>query len=87
LVRALSPTSSTVMDPFAGSGSAGIAACMDGRRFIGAETSLEFCEIAENRYRSLKTGALPYRPLDKAIWTPGTNDAVAQRPDHFVDHQ
>ena len=86
VVIALSPTGSSVMDPFAGSGSAGIAACLEGRRFIGAESSRRYCEIAESRYLHLKAGELSYRPIDRAIFKPGTNDANAKTPAHFAHH-
>lgn len=84
LVRALAPIGGLVLDPFAGSCTTGIAACMDGRRFIGAETSLEFCEIGIARYRQLKENMLKYRPVEKPIWAPGKNDAVARKPEHFA---
>lgn len=38
-----------VADPFAGSGSTGVAALMQGRRFIGIERELSYVEIARKR--------------------------------------
>lgn len=38
-----------VFDPFAGSGSTGVAALLEGRRFLGMEMSEEYCAIAERR--------------------------------------
>ena len=35
-----------VLDPFCGSGSTGIAAQMEGRRFIGMEREASWCEVA-----------------------------------------
>lgn len=84
VVRALSPQGGLVIDPFCGSGSTGIAAHLEGRRFIGADTSREYCEIAEARYEAAVLGKLPYRPLDRAIWQPGENDSVARTPEHFL---
>ena len=83
LVRALSPEKGIVVDPFAGVASAGIAACLEGRTFLGAEKDASFCAVAEARYQDLRAGCLKYRPIEKEIWTPGPNDAVAQRPTHF----
>lgn len=82
LVRALSPTGGIVLDPFAGSGTTGIAAALDGRRFIGAETSAEFCKIAEDRFTTLNEGCLQYRPGDREIMIP--THSVSRRPEHFL---
>jgi site-specific DNA-methyltransferase (adenine-specific) len=38
-----------ILDPFAGSGSTGVAAVMEGRRFIGVEREAEYVEIARRR--------------------------------------
>jgi adenine-specific DNA-methyltransferase len=84
VIRALSTQNGSVCDPFTGSGTTGIAACLEGRNFLGAETSPEFCEIAESRYRALKAGTLGHRPVERDIWVPGPNDSVARRPEHFV---
>ena len=83
LTKALTKSGETVLDPFAGSGSTGIAAILEGRSFIGADISLEFCEIANERYERLKEGKLRIRPLDRPIRTPKENEAVSRRPDHF----
>lgn len=83
VTRALSRKGAVVIDPFAGSGTTGIAACLEGRTFLGADTSREFCEISESRYVALRSGSLAVRPLERAIWVPGPNDSVARRPDHF----
>ncbi|TIR20993.1 MAG: site-specific DNA-methyltransferase [Mesorhizobium sp.] len=86
VVKALCPFGGLVLDPFAGSGTTGLAAVMEGRAFIGADTSKEFCEVAEERYLSLKSGTLAFRPADKAIWQPGANSSIAKRPEHFFEH-
>lgn len=43
----------TVLDPFAGSGTVGVAAGRHGRNFIGFELSPAYAEIARNRYANL----------------------------------
>ncbi|UGQ10948.1 site-specific DNA-methyltransferase [Yinghuangia sp. ASG 101] len=45
------PPGGTVLDPFAGSGSTGVAALIEGRRFIGIEISADYSAIAEERLR------------------------------------
>lgn len=40
---------STVLDPFAGSGTTGVACAMTGRRFIGIELDEGYCAIAKRR--------------------------------------
>lgn len=49
LVRLVTPPSGTVLDPFAGSGSTGCAATLEGFNFIGIEQDPEYAEIARRR--------------------------------------
>lgn len=44
-------TGATVLDPFMGSGTTGVACIRTGRKFIGIEISPEYCAIAEKRIR------------------------------------
>lgn len=43
------PTGGVVLDPFAGSGSTGVACIMEGRDFIGIEREADYVEIARAR--------------------------------------
>jgi len=43
------PTGGTVLDPFMGSGTTGIAAYLENRSFIGIEKDEQYCEIARQR--------------------------------------
>ncbi|MEU4200792.1 site-specific DNA-methyltransferase [Streptomyces sp. NPDC026294] len=43
------PPAGTVLDPFAGSGSTGVAALREGRQFIGIELSDHYADIANER--------------------------------------
>lgn len=45
------PPGETILDPFAGSGSTGVAAEMEGRRFIGFESVAHYAEVARRRIR------------------------------------
>lgn len=49
LVRLITPKGGLVLDPFAGSGTTGIAAMLEGMRFIGIEKDDHYCEIARAR--------------------------------------
>lgn len=49
LVRLVTPPGGTVLDPFTGSGTTGIACAYEQRRFIGIERESEYVEIAKRR--------------------------------------
>lgn len=49
LVRLACPESGVVLDPFMGSGSTGVAAALEGRRFCGIERETSYLDIAEAR--------------------------------------
>lgn len=52
LVRMITPPNGIVLDPFAGSGTTGIACKIDGFNFVGLELSEEYTEIAKQRIDS-----------------------------------
>lgn len=81
LVKALSPASGLVCDPYLGSGSTGAAAVLEGRRFAGAELEEKYCDLAVQRIQAAIEGELRYRPYGKPIQDP--TGAVAMRPPHF----
>jgi site-specific DNA-methyltransferase (adenine-specific) len=45
-----------ILDPFAGSGTTGIAAHMLGRQFLGFEINQEYCDIANKRIQAAEKG-------------------------------
>ena len=49
LCRLITPPKGTILDPFCGSGSTGIAALREGFEFIGIEREPEYVEIARDR--------------------------------------
>ena len=52
LCRLITPPGGTILDPFAGSGSTGKAAKMEGFSFVGVEIEKEYCKIAKKRIES-----------------------------------
>jgi site-specific DNA-methyltransferase (adenine-specific) len=49
LVRLVTPPGGTVLDPFAGSGTTGAAAVLEGFDFVGLEREADYVEIAKAR--------------------------------------
>jgi len=56
LVRLVTPTGGTVLDPFLGSGTTGLAAEMEGFEWVGIERELEYVRIAEARLNGTQRG-------------------------------
>lgn len=57
LCRLVTPPGGVVLDPFAGSGSTGKAAVLEGFRFLGIEREAEYVEIARARIASAEAKA------------------------------
>ncbi len=53
------PEGSTVLDPFMGSGTTGVAAMLERRKFIGVEMVEHYQQVAERRIREAQGQALP----------------------------
>lgn len=60
LCRLVTPPGGTVLDPFMGSGTTGVACTLDGFHFIGCEIDPEYAEIARRRIGATQPGL----PLD-----------------------
>ena len=82
LVRALCPKGDWVLDPFAGSGSAGVAAIVEKRSFLGVEKKARYATIARKRLEAALEGTPRIRE-DVPVRSPKEGEAVARRPDHF----
>lgn len=85
LVRALCPKGGVVFDPYMGSSSTGVAAIVNGRRFFGAETKKEYTALACERMSMAYAGTVAIRPVNQPIYVPSENEAVARRPEHFLE--
>jgi site-specific DNA-methyltransferase (adenine-specific) len=53
-IKMLSYIGATVLDPFFGSGSTGVACKMLKRNYIGIDISEKYCEIAKNRIDNME---------------------------------
>jgi hypothetical protein len=78
LCRLVTPTGGTVLDPFAGSGTTGCAAMLEGLRFLGAEREPEYIAIARARigYYATQSGRVVsdgVAPQKKSIVAPQKN--------------
>ena len=58
LVRVVSPVDGVVLDPFAGSGSTGVAALAEGRRFVGIERLPAHLATAARRLADAEAGGV-----------------------------
>lgn len=54
MIRIFSPENAVVFDPFAGSGSTGVASRMETRRFIGVEIDADMAKSAEKRIENVR---------------------------------
>jgi len=50
------PKGGVVLDPFAGAGTTGVAAVMEGRKFVGSELTGHYAEVAAERLRTVERG-------------------------------
>ena len=68
LVRMVTPPGGLVVDPFNGSGTTGIAAVLEGFRYLGIEQAAEYADIA--RRRIAHHGAEMIAELEAAKYEP-----------------
>jgi 23S rRNA G2445 N2-methylase RlmL len=77
LVRLVTPPGGLVLDPFAGSGTTGVAAALEGVRFAGAEREAEYHAIAAARIAHAARW-----PASWADTAPGATDGA----DDVIEH-
>ncbi|MDN7025031.1 site-specific DNA-methyltransferase [Methanoculleus sp. FWC-SCC1] len=73
LLKLFSYRGDLVLDPFNGAGTTTLAACRNGRRFIGIDISAEYCRVAMARLQAAGKGKKPCgSPPPRCIrWTDG----------------
>lgn len=81
-IKALTPEDGVILDPYMGSGTTGVAAVLEGRKFIGAEIQENYYKIATDRIQQAIDGTVRVRP-DVPVCEPNPKMAVAQLPDEF----
>ena len=84
LIRALTKPGGLVVDPFMGSGTCAAAAAIEGRQFWGCDVNRAYVATARARFAKAIGHELRYRPLERPIYQPKGNEAVARRPPHFA---
>ncbi|MCK4631993.1 MAG: site-specific DNA-methyltransferase [candidate division Zixibacteria bacterium] len=79
-VLALTNEDDWVLDPYAGVGSALIAAVMHKRRAVGCDKESRYTRIAKERLEAFLAGSLKVRPLGKPVYRPTGREKVSQVP-------
>jgi adenine-specific DNA-methyltransferase len=72
-----------VLDPYAGAGSALIAAVKNDRKAVGCDKETNYVEISKDRINKFRAGELKTRPIGKPIFIPTGKEKVSQIPDEW----
>jgi adenine-specific DNA-methyltransferase len=87
LVLALTQKGDWVLDPYAGVGSALIAAVMHERKAIGAEKESDYINEARGRLEQLLDGTLPIRPMGMPVFQPTGKESVSKIPSEWLEQK
>ena len=82
LIKSLTNQQDIVLDPFMGSGTTGVAALIENRKFIGSEICQDYFDISKRRILEAATGRAKIRD-DRPVSEPNGNASVAKLPDEF----
>lgn len=82
-VLALTREDDWVLDPYAGVGTALIAATIHNRRAMGSEKETEYVKIARERLLANMNGTLRIRPIGTPVFVPTGKEKVSQIPDEW----
>lgn len=80
LVLALCPSGGIVFDPYSGTATTGVAAVLNGRRFLGSEIQQKYVQIGQERLVAAINRTVQFRPISKPIAQPNTGHSVARVP-------
>lgn len=83
LILATTNENDLVLDPYIGVGSTAAASVLYGRRCAGADTEKDYLDIARDRILLAFNGELKYRPMDKPIHKPNSNNSIAKFPEEW----
>jgi adenine-specific DNA-methyltransferase len=72
-----------VLDPYAGVGSAAVAALLHNRRALMVERDARYAAETRRRLERLASGTLPIRPIGKPIMVPSGREKWARVPDEW----
>lgn len=86
-VLALTNENDIVYDPFAGVGSALLAALKNNRRAYGTEIKQEYIEIGNERIKKLAEDTLITRPIYQRIYEPSGRDTVSRYPIEWLEER
>ena len=86
LIKALTNAGDIVLDPFMGSGSTGVAAILENRKFVGSEIFEDYYDTAMQRIKDTADGNIKIRE-DNPVMEPNLKSAVAQMPEEFAKYR
>lgn len=86
-VLALTREGDWVFDPYAGVGSALIAALMHNRRAMGSEKEAAYAQVARERIHAYFAGTLRYRKIGTPVYEPTGREKVAQVPAEWHEQE
>jgi site-specific DNA-methyltransferase (adenine-specific) len=78
LIKLVTPPGGTVLDPFLGSGSTGVAATRLGFEFIGIEREAEYYRIAEARINAAEPQLLPIGSNNATVLVPNDSESEGE---------
>jgi len=84
-VLAFTQENDWVYDPYAGVGSALLAALIHGRKAAGSEKEQEYVKIARDRIRDYYNGTLKIRPIGRPVHEPTGKEKIVQIPQEWSE--